>query len=351
MNHTASAPESRTNRNELPPDAFSRLDESPDSLFYARDRFVSHLDSLALSTVQRIIGHLVVEDSPTILDLMAGWDSHLPQTLRPSRVVGLGLNPNELAANRHLTEWILHDLNEDPVLPFPSDTFDVVLNTVSVDYLVKPREVFAEVRRILKPHGLFLVLFSNRMFPEKATRIWKDSTEEERLRLVLDFFRATPGFQEPHQFESSGKPRPIDDKYAHLGIPSDPVFAVYAEKEGHPSGKKDRPAPEQIEDESFPPRAAEAEAAAGNRRTCPHCGSTLKKWKFPVSPFSNWDIEFLHICFNDSCPYLLRGWAVMRAQGNSGTSYRYAYDPVRKTTLVLPVHTLNDLKNGIVEES
>ena len=32
-------------------DAFSRLDESDDLEFYSRDRFVSHLDSLALSTV------------------------------------------------------------------------------------------------------------------------------------------------------------------------------------------------------------------------------------------------------------------------------------------------------------
>ncbi|MEJ2724132.1 MAG: hypothetical protein P8175_05695 [Deltaproteobacteria bacterium] len=28
-------------------DAFSRLDETDDKTFYARDRFVSHLDSLA----------------------------------------------------------------------------------------------------------------------------------------------------------------------------------------------------------------------------------------------------------------------------------------------------------------
>ncbi len=351
MNDTTSAPEPRTNHNGFPPDAFSRLDESPDSLFYARDRFVSHLDSLALSTVRRIIGRLVVEDSPTILDLMAGWDSHLPETMHPSRTVGLGLNPNELAANQRLTEWVLHDLNMDPSLPFPSDTFDVVLNTVSVDYLVKPREVFAEVNRVLKPRGLFLVIFSNRMFPEKATRIWKNSTEEERLRLVMDFFRTTPGFLEPRHFESSGKPRPSDDKYAHLGIPSDPVFAVYAEKEGSSSGRRERPAPEQLEEEPPAACATPAERVAGEWRTCPHCGSGLKKWRFPVSPFSNWDIEFVYICFNDSCPYLLRGWAVMRAQGNSGTSYRYAYEPVRKTPLVLPIHTLHDLKNGIVEES
>ena len=55
-------------------DAFSRLDESDDLEFYSRDRFVSHLDSLALSTVEKLIGTLVVEESPAILDLMAGWN-------------------------------------------------------------------------------------------------------------------------------------------------------------------------------------------------------------------------------------------------------------------------------------
>ena len=40
---------------------FSRLDESDDADFYAKDRFVSHLDSLALSTVERLIGDLVIE--------------------------------------------------------------------------------------------------------------------------------------------------------------------------------------------------------------------------------------------------------------------------------------------------
>ena len=43
-----------------PSDAFSRLDETNDQVFYARDRFVSHLDSLALSTIEKLIGELVV---------------------------------------------------------------------------------------------------------------------------------------------------------------------------------------------------------------------------------------------------------------------------------------------------
>jgi hypothetical protein len=114
-------------------DAFSRLDESDDSEFYARERFVHHLDSLALSTVETLIGTLVVEESPAILDLMAGWDSHIPGNLRPREVVGLGLNENELRGNKALSETVLHDLNKDPHLPFRDNRFDVIVNTEKGD--------------------------------------------------------------------------------------------------------------------------------------------------------------------------------------------------------------------------
>jgi hypothetical protein len=55
-------------------DSFSRLDESDDAEFYLKDRFVSHLDSLALAAMEKLIDTLVVEENPAILDLMAGWD-------------------------------------------------------------------------------------------------------------------------------------------------------------------------------------------------------------------------------------------------------------------------------------
>ena len=119
-------------------DAFSRLDESDDVVFYARDRFVAHLDSVALETVEALIGNLVIEESPVILDLMASWDSHIPEKLNASRIVGLGLNENELRHNKALSEFVVHDLNRNPRLPFPDQTFDVVINTVSVDYMTRP---------------------------------------------------------------------------------------------------------------------------------------------------------------------------------------------------------------------
>jgi hypothetical protein len=80
-------------------DAFSRSDESDDTIFYATDRFVQHLDSLALSTVEKLVGELVIEEDPVILDLMSSWDSHIPASLGPERVVGLGLNRKELSKN------------------------------------------------------------------------------------------------------------------------------------------------------------------------------------------------------------------------------------------------------------
>ncbi|MCP5115343.1 MAG: class I SAM-dependent methyltransferase, partial [bacterium] len=73
-------------------DDFSRIDETDDSVFYATPRLVSHLDTRALETIETLVGSLVGEDKPAILDLMPGPDSHLPDTLQPARVAGLGLN-------------------------------------------------------------------------------------------------------------------------------------------------------------------------------------------------------------------------------------------------------------------
>ncbi len=220
-------------------DAFSRADETDDRQFYSVDRFVEHLDSLALATVEELIGQLIVEQDPVILDLMAGWDSHIPTKIKPARVVGLGLNPNELSKNPLLQERIIHDLNENPELPFEGSSFDVVLNTVSVDYMTRPLEIFQEVGRVLRPGGLFLVIFSNRMFPQKVVRFWQRASEEERIMYVEDLFKYSGCFDPPKTFISKGKPRPKRDKYAHLGIPSDPIYAVYAERSGggrSPSG-------------------------------------------------------------------------------------------------------------------
>lgn len=334
-------------------DAFSRQDESDDSRYYALDRFVEHLDAVALDTVEKFIDTLVIEKRPAILDLMAGWDSHIPRTIDADEVVGLGLNRNELSQNKALTEFVIHDLNKDPALPFEDDRFDVVLNTVSVDYMTKPFDVFREVARVLKPGGLFLVIFSNRMFPDKVVKVWREASEPERVLLVADFFNVPEAFEKPNFFTSKGKPRPKDDKYAHRGIPSDPIYAVYAEKKGGDSKRGRRPSMLEQEEEK-PPLTAEQMRAQREevKRTlcCPHCGQRMKKWAIPDSPFNIWQNEYMYICFNDECPYLVRGWDVMSRQGNAAVSYRQMFNPENGCLSPMPVPSLKVLKDGIIEE-
>ena len=332
-------------------EAFSPLDTSDDRDFYSRDRFVNHLDRLALSTVEKIIGTLVIEEAPVILDLMAGWDSHIPSGLHPSRTVGLGLNENELKENKALTEYVLHDINREPLLPFRDDTFHIVINTVSVDYMTKPIQVFRDVGRILKPGGLFLVIFSNRMFPKKAVKVWRESSEEERVILVEELFKAAACFEHPTYFVSKGRPRPKEDKYASMNLPSDPVYALYAERTGGDPSRRKRPEVKTAPASCMDPEELEERKNRGKHTLCcPHCDKKMLKWAVPENPFAcTWDNDFMYICFNDACPYYVRGWEFLATQGNSG-SYRLMYHPEKDICLPVPVPTPKALRESIVEE-
>jgi SAM-dependent methyltransferase len=329
-------------------DPFSRLDDSDDRVFYATDRFVSHLDSTALATIERLIGGLVTERKPVILDLMASWDSHIPNSISPRRVVGLGLNERELAANAALSVRVIHDLNSTPKLPFADSTFDAVLCTVSVDYLTRPVEVFREVARVLKPGGLFLVTFSNRFFPPKVVKIWREADEERRVQLVSELFHGSNGFEDPLIYVSRGKPRPADDRYAVLEIPSDPVYAVFADRRGGPRGRT-RELPQAFSDRrtDAPEDPCARRRWVAEHRRCPHCGSGLATWEVPQTPFTQWSSTYQYICFNDDCPYYVGGWSAFASQGNPG-SYRFMYDPDSGTYHPMPVPTPTAFRDSIV---
>lgn len=209
-------------------DAFARGDAEDDGIFYARPRFVDHLDSTALKQVRRHYARLIPEGA-RVLDLMSSMNSHLDAGLELSSVAGLGMNADEFAANERLSERLVHDLNRHPVLPYPDADFDAVVCTVSVEYLVRPFEVFREVARVLKPGGKFVVTFSNRWFPPKAIGVWADLHPFERMGLVLEYFLKDGLFRDLNTFSLTGLPRPQDDKYASQMQWSDPVYSVWGE--------------------------------------------------------------------------------------------------------------------------
>jgi SAM-dependent methyltransferase len=158
---------------------------------------------------------------------MSSWVSHLPEDFSPQSLIGLGMNEKELKSNTRLSSYYVHDLNADPHLPFDDQSFDAVICTVSVEYLIHPFEVFKEISRVLTPGGVFIVTFSNRWFPPKAIRIWPHLHEFERMGLVLEFFLKSGQYTNLHTYSLRGLPRPSNDKYADQFAYSDPVYAVW----------------------------------------------------------------------------------------------------------------------------
>ena len=205
---------------------FARKDEQTDHHFYDNPRLVHHLDQTAREMVTDIYKRFV-KDGMQVLDLMSSWVSHIPDAVHLDRVSGLGMNRTELEQNHRLTDFQIHDLNANPMLPYGDASFDLALCTVSVEYLIHPLEIFKEVGRVLKPGGIFVVVFSNRWFPPKVIPIWEKIHEFERIGLVMEYFLRSSVFGNLETYSMRGLPRPRDDKYAREILFSDPVYAVW----------------------------------------------------------------------------------------------------------------------------
>ena len=70
--------------------------------------------------------------------------------------------------------------------------------------------MLAEVARVLKPDGRFIVTFSNRWFPPKAIRVWEMLHEYERIGLVLEYFLQSGAFGRPGHCGVCRAPRTIN---------------------------------------------------------------------------------------------------------------------------------------------
>ena len=173
------------------------MDNSDDSRFYDSPRFVTHIDDRAIDSLTNFYREemaamaLRKNGDVDILDLCSSWISHFPDDgiVPMGRVAGVGMNKEELAANKQLTEYHVQNLNKDPSLSqFEDESFDVVCNVVSVDYLTSPKEIFKETYRVLRPGGMALISFSNRCFPTKAVSMWLQADDIGRMTIVASYF-------------------------------------------------------------------------------------------------------------------------------------------------------------------
>jgi SAM-dependent methyltransferase len=193
-------------------DPFARIDPSDDAAFYAVERKVVHLEPGAIEAL-RVFYDAVFPSGAVVLDLMSSWRSHLPTGL--GAVTGLGMNAAEMADNPQLDDFVVHDLNREPRLPFDDEAFDAVACAVSVQYLTRPLEVFADVERVLRPSGPVVVS----CFPTKAVAIWMAAGSDGHRRLVREYL------------ERTGFAAVTDDA---VPSPDDPLFVVWGRRSMSP---------------------------------------------------------------------------------------------------------------------
>ena len=196
-----------------------RADEAADEEFYREARLVTHIDAGAIAAVTRLYREYFPPGG-AVLDLMSSWISHLPPEAAYRRVAGLGMNAEELAANKRLTEWVVHNLNRDPRLPYGEAEFDAAGLCVSVDYLTQPVAVLRDAGRVLRPGAPLVITFSNRCFPTKAVAIWHDLDDVGHVALVAGMLAEAGNWDNITRLDRSPRWR------------GDPLFAVVGRSTG-----------------------------------------------------------------------------------------------------------------------
>jgi len=80
---------------------------------------------------------------------------------------------------------------------------------------------------------------------------------------------------------------------------------------------------------------------------CPHCEEPLKAFELPDN--TGWEGEFQLACFNDECPYYVRGWQHMEERYSVKASYRYRINPETGDPSPLAVWSADAVKDRILD--
>ena len=202
-----------------------KLDESNDEEFYSDPKFVYHLDANFRQYLTSIYNNEILNNS-TVLDLMSSWDSYLPNKKKYKKVIGHGLNKQELEKNEILDSYWIQNFNLKQEIPLENGSVDYCLMVAAWQYLQYPENLTKEISRILNNKGKIIISFSNRAFWHKAPNIWTSSTEEERLIYVRKVL-VSNGFNEPKIIKKFNEP----NIHIFNFLNKDPFYCLIASKE------------------------------------------------------------------------------------------------------------------------
>ncbi len=111
-----------------------------------------------------------------------GGASYLTRTQEPEKYTALDLNPTgiEFCKRRHQVPGLEFVQGDAQNLPFPNDTFDVVINVEASHCYPNLSKFLSEVARVLKPGGFFL--YADFRFSDGIVK-WETAMENAPLKL------------------------------------------------------------------------------------------------------------------------------------------------------------------------
>jgi len=176
-------------------DDISKIDRLPDEVFYFVPRIgINHVDDEWRAQLTELY-RLLIPVGSDVLDLCSQHNSHLPGEVEYGSVTVHGMNYLELLANLRATSRFTRNFNTDPSLrELADESLDAVLMAVSIQYMQQPATLFKEVSRVLRPGGIFIVSFSDRMFYFKAINAWRQQRSMSGLAQLVQSYFTDSGF-------------------------------------------------------------------------------------------------------------------------------------------------------------
>lgn len=111
------------------------------------------------------------------------YAKHLPELLKEGQVYGVDINPDfiKVSEDRGIRMKQMN-LDIDP-LPFEDATFDLVMCDSVLEHTLKPREMFEEIARVLKPGGKVLVCVPS---ATNAQKRWRSLRGDNQFHPLID---------------------------------------------------------------------------------------------------------------------------------------------------------------------
>ena len=200
-----------------------KVDISDDQIFYQQPRYVHHLSASFRSRLTNLYREYLHQHH-VILDLMSSWVSHLPDNIKYKKIIGHGMNEDELNYNKRLDRFWIQNFNKTQNMPIEDSSIDAGLIVAGWQYLQYPENVSLELSRIIKSDALLIISFTNRAFWTKAPNIWTYSSEEKRIEYINNVLTAN-GWRIEKVLNEKTQDKKL---FGFYSVVSDPFFSVIA---------------------------------------------------------------------------------------------------------------------------